>query len=90
MNYYTAVEIIFTNYAVEIPVIVEYDIVDDDVAVETIRLQHPQDEWFQPAIDSINKQLDYDHLLPEIRRESLARKIEQIASDRYDDLRGDL
>ena len=88
MNYYTAVEIAFFNYSGEIPVVVEYDLCGGDLFVETIRLEHPAHEWFQPAIDSINQQLNYEQLIPAIMRDLLERKKEEIAASHFEDLNG--
>ena len=86
MNFHTSVEIAFFFYSAEVPVVVEYDFCGGDLVVETIRLEHPQDEWFQPAIDSINQQLNYEHLIPAIMRDLLERKNEEIAASHFDDL----
>ena len=88
MNYHTSVEIAFSAYSAEIPVVVEYDIHGYDLIIKTIRLEHSAHEWFQPAIDSINEKLDYEHLILVIRSDLLERKKEEIAASHFDDLNG--
>ena len=88
MNYHTAVEITLSSYSAEIPVVVEYDIHGYDLIIQTIRLEHSAHEWFQPAIDSINKKLEYEHLIPAIMRDLLEREKEEIAASHFDDLNG--
>ena len=86
MNYYTAVEIAFFNYSAGIPVVVEYDLCGGDLVVQTIRLKHPKDGWFQPEIDSIKCLLNYESLIPAIMRDLLEREKEEIAASHFDDL----
>ena len=86
MNFHTSVEIAFFSYSVEIPVVVEYDIHGYDLIVQTIRLEHSAHEWFQPAIDSINQQLNYEQLIPAIMRDLLEREKEEIAASHFEDL----
>lgn len=79
MEYKSSVEIVFSAYRREIDVVVDYEIIDDEICVNTISLEHEQDSRFQPVIDQINLCLDYEHLHSEIHRELKERKEEDEA-----------
>jgi len=79
MEHKASVEICFSAFNHEIDVVIDYEINGDEVMINTIRLEHEEDSWFQPAIDQINLSLDYEHLHPWILRDLKQRNDEEEA-----------